>query len=55
MRRTRHFSPRPETALRPSERAPLSRESILEAAIEYVDTHGLNALTMLRLGQALGV
>jgi TetR/AcrR family transcriptional regulator, tetracycline repressor protein len=55
MRRTRHFSPRPETALRPSERAPLSRDAILEAAIEYVDTHGLGALTMRRLGEVLGV
>jgi TetR/AcrR family tetracycline transcriptional repressor len=44
-----------ETALPSSERAPLSRDAILEAAIEYVDTHGLHALTMRRLGEVLGV
>jgi TetR/AcrR family tetracycline transcriptional repressor len=36
-------------------RTPLSRDGILEAAIEYVDEHGLNALTMRQLGQLLGV
>ena len=38
-----------------SSRAPLSRDAILRAAVEYVDEHGLNALTMRRLGEVLGV
>ncbi len=41
--------------MRPPLRAPLSRDSILETAIEYVDQHGLGALTMRRLGEVLGV
>ena len=36
-------------------RTPLSRDGILEAAIAYVDEHGLAALTMRRLGLLLGV
>lgn len=35
--------------------ARLSRESILEAAIAFVDEHGLAKLTMRRLGAACGV
>lgn len=33
----------------------LSRESIVTTAIEYIDRHGLPALTMRRLGAACGV
>jgi TetR/AcrR family tetracycline transcriptional repressor len=49
------FSPDRKTTVRPPERAPLSRETILRTAIEYVDKHGLSALTMRRLGEELGV
>ncbi|MGK5636788.1 TetR/AcrR family transcriptional regulator C-terminal domain-containing protein [Streptomyces sp. URMC 126] len=37
------------------ERAGLTRERILDAAVELVDREGLKALTMRRLGAALGV
>ena len=37
------------------ERAPLSRERIVAAAIAFVDRRGLTALTMRRLGTELGV
>jgi len=36
-------------------REPLSRDRIVDAAVDYVDTHGLPALTMRRLGARLGV
>ena len=36
-------------------RAHLTRERIIQVAIEYVDDHGLTALTMRRLGKELGV
>ncbi|MGY2067744.1 TetR/AcrR family transcriptional regulator [Blastococcus sp. SYSU DS0619] len=36
-------------------RSGLDRRRILGAAIEYIDAHGLNALTMRRLGAHLGV
>ncbi|HYI16236.1 MAG TPA: TetR/AcrR family transcriptional regulator C-terminal domain-containing protein [Thermomicrobiales bacterium] len=36
-------------------RLPLSRERVLAAAIRLADEHGVEALTMRRLGQALGV
>jgi AcrR family transcriptional regulator len=36
-------------------RPSLSREQIIENAIDVVDRHGLTALTMRRLGQELGV
>jgi len=35
-------------------RLPLSRDRILQAALELVDESGLDALTMRKLGQALG-
>jgi AcrR family transcriptional regulator len=35
-------------------RKPLSRERILEAAVQLVDEQGIEALSMRRLGQALG-
>ena len=36
-------------------RAPLSRERVLRAAIELADEGGIDALSMRRLGQELGV
>ncbi|MGY1814996.1 TetR/AcrR family transcriptional regulator [Blastococcus sp. SYSU D00820] len=41
----------PPTTGRPS----LDRRRILGAAVQYIDEHGLAALTMRRLGRALGV
>ena len=38
-----------------SGRGALSRELIIETAIDFVDRHGLTALTMRRLGKQLGV
>src|SRR4051794_40446911 len=35
-------------------RLPLSRDRILQSALELVDEQGLEALTMRRLGQRLG-
>jgi AcrR family transcriptional regulator len=37
-----------------TKRKPLSRERILEAALDLVDEHGIEALSMRKLGQALG-
>ena len=37
-----------------TKRKPLSRERILEAAVQLVDEQGIEALSMRRLGQALG-
>lgn len=39
----------------PEQRTPLSRERILQAALAYVDEHGLSALSMHKLGAQLGV
>lgn len=39
----------------PSERTALSKERILAAAVEFIDTSGLPGLTMRRLGSMLGV
>lgn len=36
-------------------KAGLSRERVLDAALEYLDTHGLPALSMRKLGAYLGV
>jgi AcrR family transcriptional regulator len=36
-------------------RTPLNRQRILQAAVEIADAEGIGALTMRRLGQALGV
>jgi AcrR family transcriptional regulator len=36
-------------------RAGLSRERVLDAALEYLDAHGLPALSMRKLGAQLGV
>ncbi|HXH81027.1 TetR family transcriptional regulator [Nocardioides sp.] len=38
-----------------STRQPLSRERIVDAAVEFIDAHGLPGLTMRRLGNELGV
>jgi len=38
-----------------NERPPLTRERILQAALELVDREGLEAVSMRRLGAALGV
>lgn len=36
-------------------RSPLTRRRVLDATLTFVDEHGLDALTMRRLGAALGV
>jgi TetR/AcrR family transcriptional regulator, tetracycline repressor protein len=36
-------------------RQPLTRDAILDAAVEILDCHGMDALSMRRLGTALGV
>src|SRR5919197_873687 len=36
-------------------RAPLSRQQVLRAALDHVDQHGLDALSMHKLGAELGV
>src|SRR5438552_10052936 len=41
-------------ATRPKPRSPLSRERILETALELVDKGGIESLSMRKLGQALG-
>lgn len=43
-----------ETGARP-QAAPLTRARVLEAALDYVDEHGLEALSMHKLGARLGV
>jgi TetR/AcrR family transcriptional regulator, tetracycline repressor protein len=43
------------SAAGPAPRQTLSRERIITAAIDFVDGHGLSALTMRRLGRRLGV
>src|SRR5258706_12286391 len=40
---------------RASSRVALSRERVLEAALQIVDEEGLEAISMRRLGEALGV
>jgi AcrR family transcriptional regulator len=39
----------------PSSRVPLSRDRIVDAAVEFIDANGLPGLTMRRLGEQLGV
>ena len=36
-------------------RSPLTRDRVLQAAVTFADTHGRDALTMRKLGEALGV
>ena len=38
-----------------STRSPLTKERVLQAAVDLADAHGLGALTMRRLGADLGV
>ncbi|MDH5676093.1 MAG: TetR/AcrR family transcriptional regulator [Myxococcales bacterium] len=40
---------------KPAERSPLSRERVLSAALELADEAGVEALSMRKLGQRLGV
>ncbi len=39
----------------PDRRSPLNRERVLRAAMELADAHGIESLTMRKLGQSLGV
>ena len=39
----------------PSSRQALSRDRIVDAAVDFIDAHGLPGLTMRRLGTGLGV
>jgi AcrR family transcriptional regulator len=43
------------TIERPQRRAPLTKERVLQAAMKLADAGGLEALSMRKLGQALGV
>jgi AcrR family transcriptional regulator len=45
----------PAAAAGPTRPPGLDRDRILRAAIDFIDTHGLPALTMRRLGATLGV
>jgi len=40
---------------RPADRQSLSRQQVLAGAVRYVDEHGLDALSMHKLGATLGV
>jgi AcrR family transcriptional regulator len=40
---------------KPAQRPPLSNERVLDAAVEFVDRHGVEALSMRKLAQELGV
>jgi len=44
-----------ETRAEPETRTPLSRERVLRAAVELADRGGVEALSMRKLGQELGV
>lgn len=44
-----------DSAVRRSQRRPLSRQLVLDSALDLVDEHGLAELTMRRLGTALDV
>ncbi|WP_034271481.1 TetR/AcrR family transcriptional regulator [Haloechinothrix halophila] len=43
------------TEHRVGQRAPLTRERIIDAALRYIDSHGLGELSMHKLGAELGV
>ncbi len=45
----------PKAEAPPERRAPLSRERVLQAAVELADREGIDALSMRRLGAELGV
>lgn len=40
---------------KPEPREPLSKERVFEAAVAYADEHGIEGLSMRKLGQELGV
>src|SRR3954453_11816381 len=44
-----------QTEQRTEARTPLSRERVLEAAVAFADRHGLEALSMRKLADELGV
>ena len=44
-----------DTPGRDARRAPVTRDRILEAAVRLADAHGLEAVSMRRVGQELGV
>lgn len=44
-----------EPAAGATRREPLKRERVLQAAVAFADEHGIEALSMRKLGQALGV
>lgn len=44
-----------DVAMTTTERIPLNRERIIEAAVAYADEHGLEDLSMRKLGAQLGV
>ena len=43
------------TAARPLARERLTRDRVLRAALDFIDAHGLAALSMPKLGAELGV
>jgi AcrR family transcriptional regulator len=45
----------PPTKPTPQTRTPLSRVRVLRAAVAFADQHGIDALSMRRLGEAVGV
>ncbi|MGO9854089.1 MAG: TetR family transcriptional regulator, partial [Acidimicrobiales bacterium] len=47
------MAPKTKPATKP--RAPLSRERVLGAAVAFADDSGIAALSMRKLGEALGV
>lgn len=51
----RSGQPEAEGLASEQKRSPLTRRQVLEAALAYVDAHGIDALTMRKLGAALGV
>jgi len=50
-------SPRrlPSAPQRPSSRAPLSRERVIDAALQIIDNEGVDAVSMRRIAATLGV
>jgi AcrR family transcriptional regulator len=47
------MAPPTKSSTRP--RTPLSRDRILDAAVAFADAHGIESLSMRKLGQALTV
>jgi AcrR family transcriptional regulator len=42
-------------AVRAAARAPLSKDRVIDAGVEFADRHGVEALSMRRLAKELGV